>query len=209
MSNLMDLLQSQLSGQLMDQIGSQLGGSKEQNTTAVNGVMSAILGGMAKNVSSPQGANALLGALDKDHDGSVLDDIMGLVTGGGAQSANSRATNGAGILKHVLGGKQSSVVDAVSKSTGLDSGKIGSLMVSMAPMIMGLLGKQKKENNLDAGGLADLVKMGSSLLNKSNSSSGIGSILTGILDKDGDGSIVDDIAQSGFKSLLGRLFRRK
>lgn len=206
MADLMKLLQDQVSDSLMDQLLGQVGGSVPKNnaSTAVNGVMDLLMGGLAKNASTPQGASSLLNALDRDHDGSILDDVAGFL-GGAKEASNSNMLNGAGILKHILGGKQDNAVNVLSKQSGLDKSQLLSLMIKMAPVVMGMLGKVKKEKNLDQGGLTDFLKQSQET---HRASTGGMDLFTRLLDKDGDGSIVDDVAQSGFKALLGRLFKR-
>ena len=204
-NNLLDMLQGQLSEGMIDQLSSQLGGAdKQQTAQAASGIMSTLVSALAKNASSNEGANSLANALDNDHDGSVLDNVMDLL-GGGGQAQPSRATNGAGILKHVLGNKQGGAIDMISKMSGLDSGNTGNLMTMLAPMVMGMLGKQKKEQGLDVGGLASLLT-GTVTQQKQNSNP-LMNMATSFLDQDGDGSIVDDVAGMGMK-ILGNLFKK-
>lgn len=200
----MDLLQGQLSEGLVDQLSQQLGGADRQQTaTAASSIMSTLVGALAKNASTPEGATSLSNALDRDHDGSVLNDMMGLFTGN-VQPQNSRAANGAGILKHLLGGKQSGAVNMISQLSGLDSGKTGNLMSMLAPIVMGTLGQAKKQNGLDVGGIASLLS-GTVSSQKQDPTMGL---VAKFLDQDGDGSIVDDVANIGMK-LLGGLFKKK
>ena len=206
--DLMKLLQDQVSDSLIDSVVGQLGGGvpKEKASTAAGGIMDMLMGALANNASTPQGANALLGALDRDHDGSILDDVAGFL-GGAKQPTNEKMLNGAGILRHVLGERQETAVNMLSKDTGLDKSQILNMMIKFAPMVMGMLGKVKKEQNLDAGGLTDFLR--TSKQTHQAASSGSGDIFTRLLDRDGDGSIMDDVAQSGFKALLGKLFKRR
>lgn len=204
--DLTSLIKSQVSEGLIDQLSSQLGGADRQQTSAATtGILTTLLGAMARNASTPDGASALNNALDNDHDGSVLNDIMGMVTGQSAPS-NSRAANGSGILNHVLGKRQGTAVDMISKMSGLDSSKTGSLMTMLAPVVMGMLGKAKKENNLDQGGISDLL---TGFTKQQQDSNPAMSLITGFLDADGDGSIIDDVAGMLGKGLLGGLFKRK
>ncbi|MEM1321783.1 MAG: DUF937 domain-containing protein [Bacteroidota bacterium] len=204
MANLMDLLQGQLSEGLVDQLSQQLGGAdKQQTAAAASGIMSTLMGALAKNAATPEGASALANALDRDHDGSVLDNVMGMVTGA-AQPENTRATNGAGILGHILGGKQNGAIDMISKMSGLDSGNTGSLMTMLAPMVMGALGKTKKESGLDASGIAGMLT--GTVQNAASQRPEMG-MIGRFLDQDGDGSIIDDVAGMGMK-MLGNLFKK-
>ena len=115
--DLRDLFQGQINDILVDQISNQFGiRDRDQAETAVEGGFTTLLNAVAKNVSSPSGAEGLAGALDRDHDGSILDDITGFL-GGTRQADNTKMMNGAGILKHLLGGNQNQVVEMLGKAT--------------------------------------------------------------------------------------------
>jgi len=201
----MNMLQGNLSEGLIDQLSQQMGGAdKQQTAAAASGIMSTLMGALAKNASTPEGASSLANALDRDHDGGILDSLTDMFSGN-TQPEQARATNGTGILKHLLGGQQSGAVDMISKMSGLSSGNTGSLMGLLAPMIMGTLGKAKKQQGLDVGGIASLLT--NSVSSHSNSNPTMG-LITKFLDSDGDGSIIDDVAGIGMK-MLGGLFGRK
>lgn len=209
--DVMDLLQGQLSGGMIEQLSQSLGGAeKEKTAKAASGITSVLMSALAKNANSSEGASSLANALDRDHDGSILNDVMGMVTGANRNAGSggidlNRMLNGAGILNHVLGNKQSGAIDMISKMSGLDSNKTGSLMTMLAPVIMGALGKAKRENNLDSSGLSSLL---TGTVNKHSDSNPMLSLATRFLDADGDGSILDDLAGMGMK-MLGGLFGRK
>ena len=204
-NDLMSILQNQLSEGMLDQLTQQLGGAdRGQTAVAASGIMSVLTGALAKNASKPEGANALANALDKDHDGSILDDVMGLLSGN-TQTHNPRAANGAGIIKHVLGNKQSNAINMISQMSGLDSSKTGNLMTMLAPVVMGALGKTKRQQGLDVSGLASLL---TGTVEKHSQKEPAMGLVGKLLDSDGDGSIVDDVASIGMK-LLGGFLKRK
>lgn len=204
MSDLMDLFQGQLGNILAEQAAKTLGiDDKNQAEHAVDSTISTLLNAISRNVSTADGATGLAGALDRDHDGSILDDIAGFL-GGTTQAQNTSMLNGAGILKHVLGGKQNVAVEMLGKLTGLDKSKNGQLLMMLAPVVMGMLGKQKKENGLDQTKLADLVVRGTENYNRRTPTDT--NFITKILDKDGDGSALDEIASFGMKTIFGKLF---
>jgi len=204
MANLIDLLQSQLSDGLIDQLSKQIGAPQQQTRTAADSILSSLIGGLAKNAQQPGGADALANALENDHDGSLLDNLNDLI-GGKAQEINPRAANGSGILKHILGGKQGNVMDMVSQISGLNQGKAGNLMAMLAPIVMGMLGKQKRQSGMDAGGIASIL---AGALGQQQQRGGMAtSLIKGILDRDGDGSAIDDVAQIGM-SIFSKFFRK-
>ncbi len=201
----MDILQGSLSSGMIDQLSQQLGGADKQKTAAAaSGAVTTLMGALARNASSTEGAQALNNALERDHDGSILEDVMGMLSGN-AQVSNDRMLNGSGILNHVLGNKQPGAVDMISKLSGLDSSKTGTLMTMLAPVIMGALGKAKREQGLDVAGIASLLSGTVSAQKQNNPTM---NLVTSFLDADGDGSIVDDVANMGMK-ILGGLFKRK
>ena len=71
MASLLDGLMQQLGGDTMRQLSQQLGADESTTTPAVGAALPVLVGALAKNASSTDGAAALAGALDKDHDGSV------------------------------------------------------------------------------------------------------------------------------------------
>ncbi len=202
MANFMDLMQGQLSNVLIDQLSKQLGGADSQKTAvAANGLMSVIMEGLARNASSPQGASSLLNVLDRDHDGSILNDLSGLI---GGNQQHSKANNGFGILKHVLGGQSDNVMMNISKMSGLDLMSVANMAMKIAPIAMGLLGEEKRQNRLDANGLSDFLRTS---VVRQKEKAPEASIFEKLLDQDGDGSVMDDVASIGFK-MFGDFMRR-
>lgn len=198
MSEIFDVLTKQFGGEVLDSISQQVGLDKNQTGSVLTSALPILVGAMARNTSQQGGAESLLGALQKDHDGSILDDLGGFLS-------NSNAGPGAGILKHVLGSRRGNVENALSKQTGVDTGSIGNLLEIAAPILMGMLGKRQRQSNLDAGGLADILSSGANQLSKDVP--GSDSLLGSLLDQDGDGDIKDDVARIGF-NMLGKLFKK-
>ena len=181
--DLMQLLQGQLSDDLLGQMSNQIGADKQQTAMAANGVFATLLGGLANNASSEGGLASLGAALDRDHDGSILDDLMGMVGGmmQNDQQTSSSALNGSGILGHILGDRQEVAAQQISQNSGLNMSQVMKLMPILAPIVMGVLGRAKNQGGLDMGGLAGIL-MGSA----QNAQSGgfgdlIGSVLGGVL----------------------------
>jgi len=177
--DLMQLLQGQLDDNVIGQMSEHIGANPEQTASAANGIFASLLGGLANNATSEGGLSSLLGALDKNHDGSVLDDLPGLV-GGLLQNdgQGSGAANGLGILGHVLGGQQEVVASQVSQSSGLNMSQVMKLLPVLAPIVMGVLGRAKNQGGLDLGNLAGIL-MGSA--QNGAQQSGMGDLLSSVL----------------------------
>jgi len=187
---------------LSDQIGAA---DREKTAAAAKGVASVLTGALAKNATDKKGASALASALDRDHDGSILNDVFGMLSGG--QSGGGGMLNGAGILSHVLGSRQSGAANMISNLSGLDQKQVSQLMMTMAPVVLGMLGKAKQQNNLDESGLTGMLA-GAFAQQKAQKDNPAMDMINGFVDQDNDGDITDDIARLG-KGLLGNLFGRK
>ncbi|MBL7774520.1 MAG: DUF937 domain-containing protein [Saprospiraceae bacterium] len=206
----MEVLQGQLSDDVLGQLSQQVGADKQQTAAAANGIFATLLGGLANNATNESGLSGLASALDRDHDGSILDDLMGML-GNMSQSGMDapKALNGAGILGHILGDRQEAAAQQISQNSGLNVGQIMKLMPILAPIVMGVLGRAKNSGGLDLGGLASIL-MGSA----QNAQAGgfgdlIGSVLGGVLG--GNQPQAQPQQQGGglFGQILGGLFGKK
>lgn len=196
--SLLEMLTQQLGSQGMEQIGRQLGTDRGTAEKAVPAALATLMGAMARNARQPEGASALAGALSRDHDGGILDNLGGYLS-------QSDQGPGDGILKHVLGSNRGQVEAALGQGTGLDVSQMAKLLPMLAPLVMGALGRNQRQKNLDAGGLADLLG-GETREVARQKPEGMG-MLASLLDSDGDGQIGDDLAKMGgglLKSFLKR-----
>ena len=203
--DLLQLVQSQLSDGLIDQLSNQIGGAPRQQTeVATNGIVTALVNAMARNAQQGNAQN-IAQALQRDHDGSLFDDIGGFLQGN-IRPEQRRAANGMGILNHLLGNKQGGMASMISQMSGLDQNSAGSLMTLLAPIVMGALGKQRRQQNLDAGGLQHLLQNSAQhQQQRANDNPAVG-LISKFIDQDGDGDISDDLAGMGMK-FLGNMFR--
>jgi hypothetical protein len=176
--DLMQILQGQLSDDVLGQLGDQIGADKEQTANAASNIFATLLGGLANNASSESGLASLGAALDKNHDGSVLDDLMGVIMSGGQGQG---ATNGLGILGHILGDRQEAAVQQVSQTSGLNISQVMKLMPVLAPILMGVLGRAKGQGNLGLGDLAGILLGGAQNAQQGGFGDLIGNVLGGIL----------------------------
>ncbi len=208
-----DLL-AQLEGAPLRQISQQLGIDQGQAASAVGAALPLLMGALGKNASQPQGAEALFGALQEDHaGGGGIGDLLGMVLGG----AQSRQTDGAGMLGHIFGGRQTRAEEHLGSATGLGGDRAGMLMKILAPIVMGYLAKRMFGGN-DGGGQALGVAGGDnptagllgSILGQEQQQvlqqGGIGGGLLGaVLDQDGDGQLgLGDLLKIGGGLLGGK-----
>ena len=181
-------------GQDLGQLAEQVGGNEGQVKNGVMAALPAMLTALSKNTGTEKGAQELNNALETKHDGSILNNLSGYLS-------NPDLKDGAGILNHLFGSQTSNVANAVSQSSGLDSNGSMKMLQMLAPVLMGMLGQQKKQNNLDAEGIGNLTSMLASNFGSEAGSSGIMEAVTNLLDANKDGNVMDDIM-----GMVGKLF---
>lgn len=196
MSDLLSTLTQSLGGSALQQISRQIGADEGSTSKAIAGALPILMGALDRNTDQPGGAESLLGALSRDHDGGVLDNLSGLLGGSGAGA-------GEAILGHVLGAKRQSVQTGLGRASGLDVGSIAKLLPILAPIVMGALGRTQRQQGLDARGLSDYLT-GQRQQAEKRAPDAMG-VLGNLLDTNDDGQIADDVVKIG-SSLLGGLF---
>lgn len=162
MEGIFGTLMQTLSGPQLNQIAAAVGAKPEQAQTAIAAALPALLGALDQNTNDPAGAQRLAAALDRDHDGSLLGNIPGLIAGmlgGGAQAAapSGKALDGSGILGHILGAQRGGVEQGVAKASGLSTQQVAKLLPLLAPLVMAALARQKRQGGLDAGALSQML----------------------------------------------------
>ena len=192
--SLLEMLQQRLGSQAVDQIGRKIGADSGTTGNAIDAALPLLLSAMARNASNAGQAQSLHTAVTQDHDGSVLDDVPGYLK-------QAEDGPGAGILRHVLGGNERTVETGLSQATGLEAGKAGQLLTMLAPLVMGALGRAQQERGLDAGGLSTLLAGEQEHLKQS--APGVMGMLSRFLDRNGDGSVIDDVGGLLGKTLGG------
>ncbi|HEX8366933.1 MAG TPA: DUF937 domain-containing protein [Pyrinomonadaceae bacterium] len=207
MFSLQDLLGQQQGSEAVEQISRNVGAEPSAVNSAVQMALPAILGGLANNAATPEGAQSLNNALEQDHDGSLLDNLGGLgnlIFGGAKQQQQQtnppRQADAGGILGHVFGNNQGQVAQQIGNQSGLNSGQVAQILMMLAPIVMSYLGRQKQQQNLDAGGLSNWL--GGQQQQIQNSPQG--GFLESMLDRDGDGSTMDDIASMAMNYMTNR-----
>ncbi len=212
MFSLQDLLGQEQGTQAVEQISQNVGADSSLVNSAIQLALPALINGLANNASTPEGAESLNTALDNDHaGGGILDNLGGLagmIFGGGQAAPPPRQADAGGILGHILGANQGAVAQDVSNQTGLGMGQVAQILMFLAPIVMGYLGKQKQQQGVGADGLGGLLGglLGGAVQPAQQQSSGnaILDMASNMLDSDRDGSAMDDIASMAFKYITNK-----
>ncbi len=194
-----------LSPEVLSQITRQLGAMDvNQVAKAAQGAIQILTGAVAQNANDQQRGGGLFGAIQKDHDGGILGDLLGVLNGQ-RQVNNPSTMNGEGILRHLLGDNQVKAAQVIQQNSGLDFFKSGVLMQLLAPIVMGVVGQKQKSSGLDLGGLAQILLGGAGQQQAGQArQGGGGNILEKLLDRDGDGNMMDDLLGMGMKILRNK-----
>jgi hypothetical protein len=191
--DLLNIIQDQLGDSALKQISKQIGTDQKGAASAVSMALPMLIAGLNKSAQSP-GGPALQQAIERDHDGSVLDQLSGFLKSGPGDSEQR-------MVGHIFGSQGDAVKSRLGQAAGLSGQGSANLLATLAPLVMGALGKQTRQQG---GGLTDLLGGAQSQLQEQ---SGVSSLLSGLLDGDGDGDVdLGDITKMG-GSLLGKFIK--
>ncbi len=211
MFSLQDLLGQEQGTQAVDQITQNVGAEPSMVNSAIQAALPMILGGLASNAATPQGAESLNTALEQDHDGSLLGNLGGLgglIFGGQQAAPPPRQADAGGILGNIFGNSQGQVAQEVSNKSGLSISQVAPILMMLAPIVMSYLGQQKQQQGVGADGLGGLLGglLGGGASQAAPQSSGnpMLDMASNALDSDRDGSAVDDIASMAYKYMTGK-----
>lgn len=210
-SPLVEGILNQLRGGSLQQISSQLGASPQQAENAIGAALPLLLGALGRNAQQPGGAQALFGALLRDHGGAAapasagssasaggldIGGLLGSLLGGGSVAGAARQLNGEGILQHIFGNRLPQAENQLGQASGLDAAGIHKLLVLLAPIVLGYLGRQVAQGQASsADGLGSLLGQERRQIEQQG---GAGGLLAAVLDQDGDGKLgVGDLLKLG------------
>ena len=206
-NSIVDELLGQLQGPLLGQIAGQLGTDKSQTQNAITAAIPMIVGALGRNAQTPQGADDLFGALQRDHvpaaGGVDLGGLLGALLGGGAAMAPARQMDGGGILGHIFGGAQPRAEAGLGQATGIGSDKSAQLLKILAPIVMAFLAKKVMAGGMNSGSLGGMLGQERAQVQQQGGLGG--TLMNAVLDQDGDGQVgLGDLLKMGATFLGGR-----
>lgn len=199
-SILQNLIKDVATKGISEQIGSKLGVSGSQASSVISMLMPALMGGLQQNAQNPQEAEKLASTIQKHHaGGGIFDNISDII-------AHPENAKGDKIASHIFGGNKSAIEQKIAQQSGVDSSMVSSIVSMLAPLVMGEIGKSFTGNN-SANNSGSAGSMIASLLggDDKKASTKESSFLTSLLDKDGDGEIMDDVLGMGMNFLKNKI----
>lgn len=195
MTDLVDTVLAHLGDPQIAQIAAQLGTTPDQARNAIEHALPLIVGGMAHNASTAQGADALHNALG-DHAGQDISSILGNMLGGAGGSGI-----GSAILGHIFGTNQGAANQGLGHVTGLGQQGAGQLMAILAPIVMAVLANHAQQGGISSGSLGGMLGQQSQQIQQQGGL--VGGLLSAVLGHGGG-----NLDLSGLGGLLGGLTRR-
>lgn len=182
--SILDIITAAQGGAAVRNVGSQVGLGEAETASALSALVPALAAGFQRNLQTPDGLAGLVSALSTGNHQRYIDDPAAL-TGAAA------IDDGNGILGHVLGSKEVSrqVASRAAAQAGISPDVMKRLLPLVATLMMGAFSRQKS-----SGGLSSLPGTGGG---------GLMDMLAPLVDKNRDGSIVDDVG-----GILGRVLGR-
>jgi hypothetical protein len=189
--DLQQLITQQLKDSVLDKVSKVSGADYDTASSIAQQMVPVFLENLKSNAKDSVEAGKIEQAIDQDHSGSTLEDVVGSI------GNDSSVLDGSKILGHVFGDKLGKVQGEISQKTGAQSDVTSTVMSVLAPVILGNIGKVKSEQGMDITTVLDYFNSGKS----SKKKSGINSVLTDLVDQNNDGNVVDDIVRFGSKFL--------
>lgn len=203
MAELYNSIMQELAGGIGD-IAREIHTDEETAQGAVATAVPLMIGGLSRLAAQPEGSLALFETLEDEEEdkgffssmGSILTSPLALAAGGM-------------IVNRMFGSKKGPIEAGLSAAFGLGRRQTGGLMMAVAPVVMKSIRRHRREDDLDAAGVAGLLRREEEeLRGESEELDG----LMGLLDRDDDGKAMDNIVKMGAAvagaALVANVFHR-
>ncbi len=201
MSGLVDTVMANLGTDQVAAIAARLGTDPAQVQNAIEHALPLIVGGMAQNASTAQGAGALHDALGEHAGFNIQDVLSGMLSGtpGGGGGV------GGAILGHIFGGNQAAANQGLGQVSGLGQQNAGQLMAILAPIVMSALANHAQGQGLSPGGLGGMLAQESQQIQQQGGMAG--GLLSAVLGHSGGNLDLSHLLQ-GAGGMLSAFTRR-
>jgi hypothetical protein len=150
--NIVSAISRFLTPELIGKIASVSGLDRGTTQSAVGAFVPAILSSLADLAAKPGGARQLADAIAEQPSGMLSN--LAQTLGGASMSAEK----GSGLLSSLLGGGVlNTLVSTLSRFVGIGEGSTRTLMGLLAPVVLGVLGREQRAAGLETGGLARML----------------------------------------------------
>jgi OOP family OmpA-OmpF porin len=160
MAGILDSLMGMLGPQVVGPVASKLGESPETVQRGLQMGSAAMLAGLASKAGQPGFMSQIFGLVTNPANTSGA--LSGITSSLGSLASGATSSPlgslGGQFLSSIFGSNLSSVTDSLGRSTGLASGKMGSVLSMAAPLVLGVIGQHVRQNGLSASDLGNTLK---------------------------------------------------
>jgi OOP family OmpA-OmpF porin len=162
-TTLLELAQNYFIGNTVQQVSTAFGESESGTSTALSNVVPLVLGGLLARAHQPGGAAELLSLAQQVQRRGLLGDLSVLLRGlstppaAATPTAGSLPSRGADMMRSLLGNAYAPAVVGISQQAGVGEATVGNLLSTAVAVVLGLLGREAAQNNLDANGLREYL----------------------------------------------------
>jgi len=153
--NLLSVLEEKVGHSLSKHTANFLNEEESKTSKAINGTFATVLAGLIEKGSTKKGANDIFKSIEKQ-DSNIIDNVENIFTRS-PQTVNGLSNIGTRELPNFLGSNQREAGNIIAKESGMKRTASSKLMKISTPFLMGVLGKQVADNDLDADGLMNLI----------------------------------------------------
>lgn len=153
--NLVEMIGKYVPADMLSKIGSAAGLGSDETKKVASGAVPLVAAGLAQVGSTEEGAGRLLDLARQTGAEDMVDRFGDII--GSDESRRTLVERGGGILSSLFGAKADSILDAFTGQTGASRTGTRSFLAMLAPLALGVLGRQARSQGLGIGGLASML----------------------------------------------------
>lgn len=154
-TNLLESMQQQLTPEMIQKVSLLLDETPAQTQKAVDGAILTLLAGLMHLSSSGDGPTQLVNLIKYRNYERLLDNLSGLL--GEGNTAQTLIASGQDILRTLFTDKLSAVCTLLATASGVTHVSASSLLNLTAPLVVGMLGRVRTAQGLNAARLTKVL----------------------------------------------------
>ena len=167
--NLLELANSYISHDVVEQVSTMLGENPQHTQAAINAALPTVLGGLIQKSTEPGGPGGIMDMVAQvmvpnraageviTPDGGVFSQL-GSMFNGNSTHMSSFLAMGSGLITNLFGEKTDGIAHALAAHSGIKQTSAASLMSLAGPVVLGVLGKRLAADGEGVSGLGGLLK---------------------------------------------------
>jgi hypothetical protein len=154
-TNLLENIQQQLTPDMIQHIGMSMGETPAHSQKAVDGAILTLLAGLMHLSSSGDGPARLVNLINHRNYERLVNNLSSLFDKG--NTAQTLIASGQDILSTLFTDKLSAVNGLIANASGVTGASASSLLSLTAPVVVGMVGRVRAAQGLNAVGLTTLL----------------------------------------------------